>query len=388
MEQLRQEQGYSAQPTGMLPPPVVPRNAPSTPARAESPPISETASASLSGLTQPSIDVGEEASTRTTSYPDELFELNDYRPPQASDREADRKALFTLRRRGIKKPRDQPHPVIYRATDNDEYRKWLFSLEEFFEADHTCMDWFEYQPYQTRWALAHCSNRVKELYKVKFPKDTPRFKEMKNWAIGLINKHKNLQEAMSEQFDLATQKETESVREYAARLIQYQSQMKEEERTGDIQIYTRLRNSVLPSIKERREQFDVTRNLDLTEYIDHLTAVENNILGRRLTLSNRRKDGSKNANLLDRVERPRHHPSGRNNFDRGRGRGRGRPSSARGRDSGPRHQFSTDPAKKRKIAEGSCFSCGEPGHIARNCSNKKADLKASTVEVPKNGLPQ
>ncbi|OQD64345.1 hypothetical protein PENANT_c431G10641, partial [Penicillium antarcticum] len=63
---------------------------------------------------------------------------------------------------------------------------------------------------------------VKELYKVKFPHDTPRFRDMKNWAIGLINKHKNLQEAMSKQFDLATQKETESVREYAARLIQYQ----------------------------------------------------------------------------------------------------------------------------------------------------------------------
>ncbi|OQD78035.1 hypothetical protein PENANT_c095G04240 [Penicillium antarcticum] len=71
---------------------------------------------------------------------------------------------------------------------------------------------------------------------------------------------------------------------------QPKGQMKEQERTGDIQIYTRLPNSVLPSIKERREQFDVQIEMDLTEYIDHLTAVENNIPARRLALSNRKKD--------------------------------------------------------------------------------------------------
>ncbi|OQD72517.1 hypothetical protein PENANT_c249G05213, partial [Penicillium antarcticum] len=42
----------------------------------------------------------------SSNFPDELFELNDYRPPQATDQESNRKALFTLRRRSIKKPRD------------------------------------------------------------------------------------------------------------------------------------------------------------------------------------------------------------------------------------------------------------------------------------------
>jgi hypothetical protein len=172
---------------------------------------------------------------------------------------------------------------------------------------------------------------------------------------------------MSEAFDQAAQKETESVREYAARLIQYQGQIREEERTGDIQIYTRLRNSVLPSIKERREQFDMTRELDLTEYIDHLTAVENNIPGRRQTLSNRqerRKESGKTGSLADRIERPPQHFSERGNHASRRGRGRGKPHFSRDRDQTSRQTSSTDPSKKRKASKGGCYSCGEIGHIS------------------------
>jgi hypothetical protein len=93
IEQLRQEQRHSIQVIEMPPPLHAPSNAPfvapsNAPARAALP-MSAVASAAHLGLTQSLVAFGEEAIMQPTSYPDELFELHDYRPPQPSDCESD-----------------------------------------------------------------------------------------------------------------------------------------------------------------------------------------------------------------------------------------------------------------------------------------------------------